>query len=101
MEGWLLKRGEYLATWRPRYFILKDDGSFRGYKAPPKLKEAPINLFDVQGSFMEVDDEAKSKKTGKYGFMMRWVRCFHPPLRVCMLFDSHLPELLISLLLFS
>ncbi|KFP04393.1 RAC-beta serine/threonine-protein kinase, partial [Calypte anna] len=29
-EGWLHKRGEYIKTWRPRYFLLKSDGSFIG-----------------------------------------------------------------------
>lgn len=29
-QGWLLKRGEYIKTWRPRWFQLKADGSFRG-----------------------------------------------------------------------
>jgi RAC serine/threonine-protein kinase len=26
-EGWVLKKGEYMPTFRPRYFILKSDGS--------------------------------------------------------------------------
>jgi len=34
-EGWLLKRGEYIASWRPRYFILRGDGTFRGFKNKP------------------------------------------------------------------
>ncbi|XP_073769788.1 v-akt murine thymoma viral oncogene homolog 2, like isoform X1 [Danio rerio] len=50
-EGWLLKRGEYIKTWRPRYFILKSDGSFIGYKEKPELTDqscAPLNNFSVE-----------------------------------------------------
>ncbi len=68
-EGWLLKKGEFIASWRPRYFLLKSDGSFRGYKAPPKPGEAPINFFDVVNSKLSLDD--KSAKSGKYGFLVR------------------------------
>ncbi|KAI7793276.1 v-akt murine thymoma viral oncogene homolog 2, like [Triplophysa rosa] len=49
-EGWLHKRGEYIKTWRPRYFILKSDGSFIGYKDKPELTDqssAPLNNFSV------------------------------------------------------
>uniref|UniRef100_A0A8C9TE27 non-specific serine/threonine protein kinase n=1 Tax=Scleropages formosus TaxID=113540 RepID=A0A8C9TE27_SCLFO len=49
-EGWLHKRGEYIKTWRPRYFILKSDGSFIGYKEKPETLEhslPPLNNFSV------------------------------------------------------
>uniref|UniRef100_A0A673AUF1 non-specific serine/threonine protein kinase n=1 Tax=Sphaeramia orbicularis TaxID=375764 RepID=A0A673AUF1_9TELE len=49
-EGWLQKRGEYIKTWRPRYFILKSDGSFIGYKEKPDLNDQsspPLNNFSV------------------------------------------------------
>lgn len=49
-EGWLHKRGEYIKTWRPRYFILKSDGSFIGYKEKPETSDAnqpPLNNFSV------------------------------------------------------
>lgn len=50
-EGWLLKRGEYIKTWRPRYFILKTDGSFIGYKEKPEVSSdhslPPLNNFSV------------------------------------------------------
>uniref|UniRef100_A0A674DTW1 non-specific serine/threonine protein kinase n=1 Tax=Salmo trutta TaxID=8032 RepID=A0A674DTW1_SALTR len=49
-EGWLHKRGEYIKTWRPRYFILKSDGSFIGYKEKPELSVQslpPLNNFSV------------------------------------------------------
>lgn len=49
-EGWLHKRGEYIKTWRPRYFLLKSDGSFIGYKERPESSEQglpPLNNFSV------------------------------------------------------
>ncbi|KAE8585609.1 hypothetical protein XENTR_v10021375 [Xenopus tropicalis] len=50
-EGWLQKRGEYIKTWRPRYFLLKSDGSFIGYKEKPESTEhssiPPLNNFSV------------------------------------------------------
>uniref|UniRef100_A0A674NVL7 non-specific serine/threonine protein kinase n=1 Tax=Takifugu rubripes TaxID=31033 RepID=A0A674NVL7_TAKRU len=49
-EGWLFKRGEYIKTWRPRYFILKSDGSFIGYKEKPEVCDhslPPLNNFSV------------------------------------------------------
>lgn len=44
--------GEYIKTWRPRYFILKSDGSFIGYKEKPELSVQslpPLNNFSVGG----------------------------------------------------
>ncbi|KAM3829592.1 RAC-beta serine/threonine-protein kinase isoform 1-T1 [Vipera latastei] len=49
-EGWLHKRGEYIKTWRPRYFLLKSDGSFIGYKEKPEAADhssPPLNNFSV------------------------------------------------------
>ncbi|NXX99937.1 AKT2 kinase, partial [Centropus bengalensis] len=49
-EGWLHKRGEYIKTWRPRYFLLKSDGSFIGYKERPESSDhilPPLNNFSV------------------------------------------------------
>ncbi|KAJ6663791.1 hypothetical protein lerEdw1_009870 [Lerista edwardsae] len=49
-EGWLHKRGEYIKTWRPRYFLLKSDGSFIGYKEKPETSDhslPPLNDFSV------------------------------------------------------
>jgi len=49
-EGWLHKRGEYIKTWRPRYFLLKSDGSFIGYKERPDVPDQtlpPLNNFSV------------------------------------------------------
>uniref|UniRef100_A0A8C4QI35 non-specific serine/threonine protein kinase n=1 Tax=Eptatretus burgeri TaxID=7764 RepID=A0A8C4QI35_EPTBU len=49
-EGWLFKRGEYIKTWRPRYFLLKTDGSFIGYKEKPQDvdQQEPLNNFSVE-----------------------------------------------------
>ncbi|KAI4904092.1 hypothetical protein NFI96_017557 [Prochilodus magdalenae] len=49
-EGWLHKRGEYIKTWRPRYFLLKSNGTFIGYKERPQdvdQLETPLNNFSV------------------------------------------------------
>uniref|UniRef100_A0A8C7AQW2 non-specific serine/threonine protein kinase n=1 Tax=Neovison vison TaxID=452646 RepID=A0A8C7AQW2_NEOVI len=52
-EGWGGKRGierEYIKTWRPRYFLLKNDGTFIGYKERPQdveQRESPLNNFSV------------------------------------------------------
>ncbi|XP_042633321.1 RAC-alpha serine/threonine-protein kinase isoform X2 [Cyprinus carpio] len=43
-------KGEYIKTWRPRYFLLKSDGTFIGYKERPQdvdQLETPLNNFSV------------------------------------------------------
>lgn len=50
-SGWLHKRGEHIKTWRPRFFILKDDGCFIGFKNKPNLDTElmdPLNNFTVR-----------------------------------------------------
>uniref|UniRef100_A0A674NW68 non-specific serine/threonine protein kinase n=1 Tax=Takifugu rubripes TaxID=31033 RepID=A0A674NW68_TAKRU len=45
-----LSLGEYIKTWRPRYFLLKTDGTFIGYKERPQdvdQLETPLNNFSV------------------------------------------------------
>lgn len=71
-SGWLLKKGEFIPSWSPRYFLLKSDGSFRGYKSIPKAGDAPINYFDILNSTLSLDD--KSAKSGKYGFVVRFMQ---------------------------
>lgn len=54
-EGWLHKRGEYIKTWRPRYFLLKSDGTFIGYKERPQdvdQLETPLNNFSVAREYL-------------------------------------------------
>uniref|UniRef100_A0A3Q2P5D4 non-specific serine/threonine protein kinase n=1 Tax=Fundulus heteroclitus TaxID=8078 RepID=A0A3Q2P5D4_FUNHE len=44
------KSGEYIKTWRPRYFLLKSDGTFVGYKERPQdadQLQTPLNNFNV------------------------------------------------------
>lgn len=48
------RSGEYIKTWRPRYFLLKSDGSFIGYKERPEAPDQtlpPLNNFSVAGAF--------------------------------------------------
>lgn len=55
-EGWLFKRGEHIKNWRPRYFLLLDDGSLMGYKNKPEGPTEPLNNFTVKGcQIMSVD----------------------------------------------
>ena len=46
----LSSAGEHIKTWRPRYFVLCDNGSFLGFKAKPEhgLSD-PLNNFTVRG----------------------------------------------------
>eukprot|EP00045_Choanoeca_perplexa_P002752 m.26311 g.26311 ORF g.26311 m.26311 type:complete len:471 (-) comp11686_c0_seq1:128-1540(-) len=72
-EGKLLKRGEYISTWRVRWFQLKSNGDFRGFKnRPMSAADPPINLFDVRDcTITKLDDFDKS---GKYGFTIRFAQ---------------------------
>ncbi|CAL8087245.1 unnamed protein product [Calicophoron daubneyi] len=48
-EGWLMKRGEHIKNWRRRFFKLREDGTFYGYKSQPKDDMAqPLNNFTVR-----------------------------------------------------
>ncbi|OON18046.1 kinase domain protein, partial [Opisthorchis viverrini] len=49
LEGWLMKRGEHIKNWRRRFFKLREDGTFYGYKCQPKDDTAlPLNNFTVR-----------------------------------------------------
>ncbi|XP_060571359.1 RAC-alpha serine/threonine-protein kinase-like isoform X2 [Ruditapes philippinarum] len=48
-EGYLWKRGEHIKNWRKRYFILRKDGSFLGFRAKPDHGFSdPLNDFTVR-----------------------------------------------------
>lgn len=50
VPSWPCPTGEYIKTWRPRYFLLKNDGTFIGYKERPQdvdQRESPLNNFSV------------------------------------------------------
>lgn len=48
-EGWMNKRGEHIRNWRPRYFVLWDDGTFLGFRQKPeKNYSEPLNNFTVK-----------------------------------------------------
>ena len=43
--------GEHIKNWRKRYFILRKDGSFEGFRSKPELDDLqdPLNKFSVKG----------------------------------------------------
>ncbi|XP_034326204.2 RAC-alpha serine/threonine-protein kinase isoform X3 [Magallana gigas] len=48
-EGFLWKRGEHIKNWRKRYFILRQDGAFLGYRTKPEHGLGdPLNDFTVK-----------------------------------------------------
>ena len=59
-EGYLMKRGEHIKNWRKRYFILKEDGSFLGFRTKPEhgLSD-PLNNFTVRDCQLMKQDKPK------------------------------------------
>jgi len=57
-EGWLMKRGEYIKNWRPRYFKLQSNGMFLGYKQ--KGDNEPLNNFSVEGCQIMKQNKVKA-----------------------------------------
>lgn len=56
-----------------RYFILRGDGTFRGYKSKPaKDTDAPINFFDIGNSILMPDDSLAKK--GKFGIVIKFMQ---------------------------
>ncbi|XP_074600937.1 AKT serine/threonine protein kinase [Brevipalpus obovatus] len=70
-EGWLLKRGEHIKNWRPRYFILYENGDLKGYKQKPEAgrESEPLNNFTARGCQVFKIDKPKP-----YTFMLRGLR---------------------------
>jgi len=60
-----LPAGEYIKNWRPRYFLLKTDGSFIGYKDKPQDSDLayPLNNFSVASKTQADCDACKSMQT--------------------------------------
>lgn len=45
--------GEHIKNWRKRYFILREDGTFYGFKAKPEHDMLdPLNNFTVRGEIL-------------------------------------------------
>lgn len=73
-EGWLMKRGEYIKNWRPRYFVLRSDGSFLGFKDQPKSPEDVHNEQAILNNFSVKAAQIIKKNNPKpFGFV---IRCF-------------------------
>jgi len=68
-EGWLMKRGEVIKNWRKRYFVLKSDGQFLGFKTKP------VNVSDpgeVCNNFTVKDCQTMTSESPKpCGFALR------------------------------
>ena len=99
-EGWLFKRGklpynnknmyipssfyssgEHIKNWRQRYFILKEDGQFIGFKQKPTAQDLndPLNNFTVKGCQIMTADRPKNFTFFIRGLQMTTVveRMFH------------------------
>merc|ERR1719327_1399832 len=80
-EGWLFKRGEHIKNWRQRYFILKEDGQFIGFKSKPSAQDLndPLNNFTVKGCQIMTADRPKPFTFFIRGLQMTTVveRTFH------------------------
>jgi len=77
-----MKKGEYIKNWRKRYFILKDDGQFMGYKTKPtsdQERTEPLNNFTVEGCQIMTADKPKPFTFIIRGLQMTTVveRTFH------------------------
>ena len=72
--------GEYIKNWRPRYFLLKSDGSFIGYKDKPQDADLayPLNNFSVaskrQPVLLGVMVQSTVEGKQKYFVFCPWVK---------------------------
>jgi len=81
-EGLLFKRGEHIKNWRQRFFILKDDGQFLGFKSKPITPQDmadPLNNFTVKGCQIMTAEKPKPNTFLLRGLQMTTVveRMFH------------------------
>ena len=45
--------GEHIKNWRRRYFVLRDDGSYFGFREKPTHDmQEPLNNFTVKGELV-------------------------------------------------
>ena len=46
-----LLAGEFIKNWRPRFFVIRSDGTFTGYKQGPigGVYPEPLNYFKIEG----------------------------------------------------
>ena len=66
-QGFVKKKAEHLKDWRSRYFILKTNGEFLGYRREPsteaELKNRILNNFTVKNCQIIVTDHGPRKFT--------------------------------------
>ncbi|XP_036363257.1 RAC-gamma serine/threonine-protein kinase isoform X1 [Octopus sinensis] len=59
-EGYLWKRGEHIKNWRKRYFLLRKNGAFFGFRAKPENDATePLNNFTVKGCQLMKQDKPR------------------------------------------
>ena len=71
-KGYLHKRGEYVKTWRKRYFILFSDGDFSGFRTMESVEAESgekQNNFTVEGCQIikknfRLKSRLRNKRTG-------------------------------------
>lgn len=61
MQLLLGRAGEYIRNWRQRYFVLKSNGDFWGYKSKSDYQHAhhPMNNFNVKNCSIYEHNEPK------------------------------------------
>jgi RAC serine/threonine-protein kinase len=69
IESWLMKRGEHIKTWRPRYFVLFKDGALLGYKNRVENFGEPLNVFIVKTDIQVIRNDYK-KQPAVYVFQL-------------------------------
>jgi len=68
-QGYIKKKAEHLKDWRQRYFILKDNGEFIGYRKEPSTEAELTNIlnnFTVKNCEIILTDRPK-----KFTFIIR------------------------------